>query len=172
MYDKVSGNGILNDFDLAHLAGEERPSGTERTGTIPFMAFDLLTNEAWDGNITRQYRHDCESFAWVLLWICCCYEDGNDIGHALLDGFLTGNFETCLEKKFTLFSGRIYRLDPTPSYDKRYLSVATELLYRSFLRRSKKEPQVEPTIDEVIEVYGDVLEKAGFSESELCMRQS
>jgi hypothetical protein len=39
----------------------------EHTGTIPFMAIDLLTKDAWSGHIERQYRHDCESFAWVLL---------------------------------------------------------------------------------------------------------
>jgi hypothetical protein len=45
-----------NDFDLAHVRGKTRPSGTERTGTMPFMALDLLTKEAWEGKVERLYR--------------------------------------------------------------------------------------------------------------------
>ena len=64
MYDRLSEDrGILNDFDLAHLDGKPRPSGTERTGTMPFMALGLLTEDAWDSKVRRLYRHDCESFA-------------------------------------------------------------------------------------------------------------
>ena len=43
MYDKLNDDrGILNDYDLAHLRGRPQPSGTERTGTMPFMALDVL----------------------------------------------------------------------------------------------------------------------------------
>ncbi|KAF8881760.1 hypothetical protein BD779DRAFT_995636 [Infundibulicybe gibba] len=77
MYDKVHDRGILNDFDLAQLRGRLPPSGTERTGTMPFMALDLLRGPAtWHGHVEREYRHDAESFAWVLFWICCGYQDG------------------------------------------------------------------------------------------------
>jgi hypothetical protein len=65
MYDETNKRGVLND--LAHWTTQRRPTGTERTGTRPFMALDLLTDEAWDGKVERLYRHDCESFVWVLL---------------------------------------------------------------------------------------------------------
>jgi len=52
MYDKLNEDrGVLNDYDLAHLNGRARPSGLERTGTMPFMAYELLTTEAWEGKI-------------------------------------------------------------------------------------------------------------------------
>ena len=54
---------------IAHLRGEPRPSGTECTGTVPFMALDLLAEDAWDGKVRRLYRHDCELLAWVLLFV-------------------------------------------------------------------------------------------------------
>jgi hypothetical protein len=76
MYDKTNTRGVLNDYDFAHWTTQCRPTGMERTGTRPFMALDLLTDAAWDGKIERLYRHDCESFAWVLLWVCCRYEGG------------------------------------------------------------------------------------------------
>lgn len=62
--------GILNDFDLAAIMkpGARFParSGWQRTGTIAFMAIDLLSHI--DGKLQRWYRHDLESFAWCLLW--------------------------------------------------------------------------------------------------------
>lgn len=63
--------GILNDFDLAGFMepGVRNPEkrGWERTGSIAFMAMDLLKHP--DGQQKRWYRHDLESFAWCLLWV-------------------------------------------------------------------------------------------------------
>jgi hypothetical protein len=73
--------GVLNDLDLAHVVPqtpEDRYSHgqCEKTGTLPFMSLDLLTSDAWLGNVERLYRHDLESFMWVFLWICGCYDNG------------------------------------------------------------------------------------------------
>ncbi|KAF8881282.1 hypothetical protein CPB84DRAFT_1791916, partial [Gymnopilus junonius] len=38
MYDEDNGCGILTDFDLSLLQWEPRIFGTDRMGTIPFMA--------------------------------------------------------------------------------------------------------------------------------------
>ncbi|KAH9990115.1 hypothetical protein BJV77DRAFT_919392, partial [Russula vinacea] len=103
MYDRHEGNcGILNDYDLAHLDGQPRPSGFECTGTMPFMALDLLTDDAMDGKVERLYRHDCESFAWVLLWICCRYEGGKETRNAPLSELNTHDYKQCFEKKSAL----------------------------------------------------------------------
>jgi len=99
MYDELNENrGILNNYDLAHIAGGDRPSGFGCTGTMPFMAIDLLTKKAWDGEIERRYRHDCESFAWVLLWICCHYDKGKEIPNAPLHEFIISYNQCFLEK--------------------------------------------------------------------------
>ncbi|KAK6978264.1 hypothetical protein R3P38DRAFT_3119258 [Favolaschia claudopus] len=62
---------ILSDYDLGALMaiGDESPPqmGFERTGTLPFLSTELLSNPS--GNIPRKYAHDLESFAFVLLWI-------------------------------------------------------------------------------------------------------
>jgi hypothetical protein len=61
--------GVLNDFDLVRCAKLQPISkNQDRTGTIPFMALDLLTNEYWSGLIEREYRHDQESFIWILAY--------------------------------------------------------------------------------------------------------
>ena len=59
--------GILNDFDLATWVGH-RTTNNDRTGTIPFMALDLLDG-GLDRRIPRLYRHDLESFCWVLAYV-------------------------------------------------------------------------------------------------------
>ena len=59
--------GIINDFDLATWV-DHSTTNNDRTGTIPFMAIDLLDGGLED-RIPRLYRHDMESFVWVLAYI-------------------------------------------------------------------------------------------------------
>jgi len=60
--------GIVNDWDMASIlndAGEVPTSAAKhRTGTIPFMARDLLVSNP----PPHLYRHDLESFFFVLVW--------------------------------------------------------------------------------------------------------
>ncbi|SJL06577.1 uncharacterized protein ARMOST_09919 [Armillaria ostoyae] len=76
MHNAVTKKAILNDFDLAAVMkpGDISPQkkGFERTGTIPFMALELLDKA--DGEVRWRYRHDLESFAWCLLW-CAMAEE-------------------------------------------------------------------------------------------------
>ena len=176
MYDKLNGDcGVLNDYDFAHLDGQPRPSGFERTGTIPFMALDLLIDEAMDGKVEWLYRHDCESFAWVLLWICCRYEDGKETRNAPLSELNTHDCKLCFEKKCGIL-GFYQNLEPTTSY-KRFLRAVLELLSLPVFQLGFKtrrdnfkrglyglEPQdpTEPTIKEVFEDCRNALETAGF----------
>ncbi|PPR06232.1 hypothetical protein CVT24_000623 [Panaeolus cyanescens] len=69
MCHPVTKKGVLSDFDLSRLEGSQGATGTENTGTPPFMALDLLTDEAAAGQVRRRYRHDVESFAWVLAYL-------------------------------------------------------------------------------------------------------
>ena len=71
MYYEENGElyGVLNDFDLAAEmdVGDRSPKrlSFERTGTLPFMALDLL--ELPDGRMSRWFRHDLESCMWCIL---------------------------------------------------------------------------------------------------------
>ena len=49
MVDPATGNGVLNDWDLSRFEDGPMRVGAERTGTIPFMALDLLTAEGLAG---------------------------------------------------------------------------------------------------------------------------
>lgn len=68
--------GVLNDYDRSSLANAQGRHGSERTGTIPFMALDLLTEKVQRGEVQYLYRHDLESFLWVLVWGAFRYKDG------------------------------------------------------------------------------------------------
>jgi hypothetical protein len=69
--------GIVNDWDMAsHLnATGEVPISTarHRTGTIPFMARDLLV----DNPPVHLYRHDLESFFYILIWAAVHFDIPN-----------------------------------------------------------------------------------------------
>lgn len=67
---------FLIDFDLAIKEKREGPSGARgKTGTRAFMAIGVLLGEK------HSFRHDLESFFWVLFWICVHYDgSGKDIG--------------------------------------------------------------------------------------------
>ncbi|KAH9889101.1 hypothetical protein C8Q73DRAFT_794079 [Cubamyces lactineus] len=71
---------LLNDWDLGidHIKDTNSThTGFEVTvGTVPFMAIDLLTQEALDGEVAVLYRHDLEALIWVLIWAVCCYDNG------------------------------------------------------------------------------------------------
>ncbi len=56
--------GMLIDLDLAKVLNSERSGARHQTGTMEFMAIQVLQRAA------HTYRHDLESFFYVLLWIC------------------------------------------------------------------------------------------------------
>ncbi|KOC17685.1 hypothetical protein AFLA70_482g000711 [Aspergillus flavus AF70] len=63
-----SWSAFLIDLDLSIENHRERPSGARgKTGTRAFMAIGLLLGEQ------HSFRHDLESFFWVLFWICIHY---------------------------------------------------------------------------------------------------
>ncbi|PBK89670.1 hypothetical protein ARMGADRAFT_865710, partial [Armillaria gallica] len=62
--------GVLNDFDLSSLIPLKEATCLHRTGTPPYMAYDLLGQS----DVGHLYRHDVEAFYYVLLMLCCRYE--------------------------------------------------------------------------------------------------
>jgi len=72
MYKEDNKYGVLNDFDLSTIMKPGdlnlNRQGLERTGTLPFMAMELLREKGFDGKIPRRYEHELGSFAWVRSW--------------------------------------------------------------------------------------------------------
>jgi hypothetical protein len=93
MYDRDNDNGgVLNDFDLATSDEQTSPSGSERTGTVPFMALDLIHARHPPGSIKHEYRHDHESFAWTLLWIFGTFKDGREVSKPVFEDWVTNTY--------------------------------------------------------------------------------
>ncbi|KAG2032565.1 hypothetical protein BDR03DRAFT_1094850 [Suillus americanus] len=93
--------GVLNDYDLSSLANVVGPRGDERTGTVPFMALDLLSPKAERGEVEYLYRHDLESFMWVFAWVFFRYRQGVLLPRGLrpFDEWATFDAIACGEKK-------------------------------------------------------------------------
>ncbi|PNP52074.1 hypothetical protein THARTR1_07283 [Trichoderma harzianum] len=56
--------GMLIDLDLAKVMDSDPSSAQHQTGTLQFMAIEVLRN------VDHTYRHDLESFFYVLIWMC------------------------------------------------------------------------------------------------------
>ncbi|TFY83676.1 hypothetical protein EWM64_g323 [Hericium alpestre] len=108
MTDPLDNNkGVLNDWDLAitRVNGKKKSPHSERTGTPPFMALDLLTKAYYDGNMTRLYRHDLEAFIWILPWVFLQYNKGTRESR-VLRGWESADYGTVRDKK----TGFLYSL--------------------------------------------------------------
>ncbi len=101
-------HGILNDFDMASMRKKDGTivSDTDRhhhlTGTRPFMALDLLENQSETERTVHLYRHDLESFFYILVWAATRYKfsTGAMITVPELDDW---NGEKSFQEKLALF---------------------------------------------------------------------
>lgn len=118
MWDTHTQKGILCDFDLATLRDSSRKRGQERTGTVPFMAIDLLVRDYFDGKIQRLYRHDLESFVWVLIW--ASMEDNSEWENQLWN---TSNYDICYSDKLAFLSQKHNLVVPTAKEGDRWSLV-------------------------------------------------
>ncbi|KAG8957335.1 hypothetical protein FRC03_010262 [Tulasnella sp. 419] len=82
------GRRLIKFFDFDHARKhDQKQSSRHFTGTLPFLAIDLLLHN----NAPYLVRFDYESMLWTSLWIAVCYENGKDQfganDHPLFDWF-------------------------------------------------------------------------------------
>ncbi|KAK2812984.1 hypothetical protein FQN50_001005 [Emmonsiellopsis sp. PD_5] len=91
--------GMLIDMDLAKELGSGRSGARCRTGTMEFMAIQVLFNT------DHTYRHDIESFFYVLIWQCAVHgwrftgRMENRPRDSLLTRWYTGTFRNIARAK-------------------------------------------------------------------------
>ncbi|KAF8604090.1 hypothetical protein BDV93DRAFT_120594 [Ceratobasidium sp. AG-I] len=95
--------GVVNDWDLSFVE-EHSPVLREHAATIPFLSIDLLRKEYWDGDINVLYRHDLESFVWVLVWVLHCYDRGSICIPPSLMQWQTADYGLCTTFKVKFLS--------------------------------------------------------------------
>jgi hypothetical protein len=69
-------NGMLIDLDLAKVRDSGSSGARHQIGTMQFMAVEVLRKT------DHTYRHDLESFFYVLLWMCARQSWGNGFARA------------------------------------------------------------------------------------------
>ncbi|KAF8991843.1 hypothetical protein BDQ17DRAFT_1332666 [Cyathus striatus] len=107
--------GVLNDFDLCkkmdnNLSG---PSSRQRTGTIPFLAIDLLSRPK--APPAHRYRHDVESFFYVFYYIITSYDKNALISNPPLEWWFTDVPLNVSKGKSQDFFLNLHH-DPTPTF--------------------------------------------------------
>ena len=123
---------ILSDHDLFSLSkpnGEDaQPSSKHRTGTLPFMSCEILSdlgslNRGDRPFIPHMLRYDFESLYWVSLWCTMAMETVEDANlkqaiRTELGGWETGSFkDIACGKKDVILTRKVFNeLPMTPLY--------------------------------------------------------
>ncbi|KAG6037944.1 hypothetical protein E4U41_004648 [Claviceps citrina] len=103
--------GMLIDLDLAMEVGAGPSGAKHRTGTMEFMAIEVLEGKS------HTYRHDLESFFYVLLWLCARRAwllpsipgQGPDVSATSL--WYTGTYQAIARnKRYDMTGGRLEQL--------------------------------------------------------------
>lgn len=90
---------ILIDLDIARKKNHCSSGAPRRTGTMLFMAIEALRGKP------HTYRHDLESFLYVLIWLCARrgwqlnHNVQNGLKSSLLRHWQTGDYETIANNK-------------------------------------------------------------------------
>ncbi|KAF5330660.1 hypothetical protein D9619_005364 [Psilocybe cf. subviscida] len=115
MYDPIEGCGVLSDFDWSNMAWLERVPGNNRTGTIPFMAIDLLSDAYWKGYRERCHHHELEAFIWILSVVFLAYENRIcDPENILTKDWFTSDYIACAEEKAYFLSQNLQAIWSLP----------------------------------------------------------
>jgi hypothetical protein len=95
--------GVLTDWDLATVKELGEHHGDRRTGTIPFMAIDILCEDFWKGKIPRMYRHELEGFIWVLPWVLFQFQDKQYTPHGIFKTWIDIKYSTVQSAKRSFY---------------------------------------------------------------------
>ena len=173
--DKKNRLGVLNDWDLSFIRdSNEQHVGGERTGTVPFTAIELLSNEYWKGRIARRYRHDLEELIWVLPWIFLQYMGSELVGRKLRS-WKTGDYDVCRRKKqvFLMDFSNSKGYLPTESWTTEW-ELARWLLGWILQEQSnrlktqlRREPVLEASNEDVYKAFWRVVKDVGTSDASL-----
>ncbi|TFY57703.1 hypothetical protein EVG20_g8436 [Dentipellis fragilis] len=130
---RTTHSGVTSDWDLAHVEGHSQDNRRHRTGTLPFMALELLCDEYWDGKIERSYHHDLEALIWMLPWAFLRFEYGQEIKGAPLGKWKTTDYNDCDAYKRAFLRTCAYpgRYSPTVSYKDEWMLACSLLFWLS-----------------------------------------
>ena len=138
---------------------------TDRTGTIPFMALNML-NSGLEDRIPRLYRHDAESLIWVLAYVTVINIEYK--GHTakisrseMIDPWFAGDRGRHILSKYA-FPGVYGRLLPVTEPHKRYTKTIRSLIdywvqLDSASYESESAGSTKPETDDPTGAMGDLV---------------
>ncbi|KAH9855852.1 hypothetical protein C2E23DRAFT_554052 [Lenzites betulinus] len=158
--------GVVNDWDFACDTQDlQTHTGLELTGTMPFMAIELLTNAAFRGEVRHMYRHDLESVFWILIWVVSCIEDGKQIDPLpeMYQEWTSGHMRTCCHSKRSFLSvGWTYGGGPRPTWSTEGELARALICYftqsqvaRDMQRLFRRTPAPVEEMEQLEEVWGE-----------------
>lgn len=139
--EKDSSRGILNDsgWDLDFPSSCTPPYITEpeRTGSVPLMPLDVLTDIYWKGLTVRRYCHCLEGLVWVLVWVFGHYEDGRQEFRDL-HNWMTDDYAACRTQKIA-FLEKYSRFSASDSFapEEPLMTALLEWVFDRWFHRSK-----------------------------------
>ncbi|KAI4219804.1 MAG: hypothetical protein L6R40_008711 [Gallowayella cf. fulva] len=159
--------GMLIDLDLAKVLGSGRSGARHQTGTMEFMAIEVLLG------IDHTYRHDLESFFYVLIWLCarrgwnfCGHTSGRST-ESVLTKWYSGSFKDIAEAKrgYMHVDGFEDILDEFPTaFDsvkplcRKIRGILFPLLEDGALFKGTRPDPPEKLYDPIIEAFEDAIE--------------
>ena|SRR5258708_6678908 len=125
--------GVLIDLDLAILVNGDVPLQHRPTiaGTLPFLSVDYLSDQPPRRHL---YRHDLESFLFVLGWILVRFnEEGVEVNPDELDAWYTRTRTQMRDGKFGFFTRSfVIPASRFPSLQKSWLRGLGQLFHLGY----------------------------------------
>ncbi|SZF00711.1 unnamed protein product [Blumeria hordei] len=121
--------GYVIDLDLAVLLtdGKSQEKRQAMTGTMEFMALEVLNGscKTTGAVVEHSYRHDLESFFYVLLWQClsCGWKDGENPNKEYLSKWYTGTAKEIFDFKETEIESSHFVKQLLPRFSDKYESI-------------------------------------------------
>lgn len=137
--------GVLIDLDLAAIVkdkdGQDISVKPTLTGTLPFLAIDLLRDTPPPKSY---YRHDLESFFYVLLWLTSHYDRGEEIPTDQFAKWYNQDWEDIAQMKLGFISSRRtgYTTSHYRSLEKTWLPSLCLLFIRGFNALRKRDSDI------------------------------
>ncbi|SZF03900.1 unnamed protein product [Blumeria hordei] len=121
--------GYVIDLDPAVLLtdGKSQEKRQAMTGTMEFMALEVLKGscETTGAVVEHSYRHDLESFFYVLLWQClsCGWKDGKNPNKEYLSKGYTGTAKEIFDFKNTEIESSHFVNQLLPRFSEKFKSI-------------------------------------------------
>ncbi|CAD6501117.1 BgTH12-01371 [Blumeria graminis f. sp. triticale] len=121
--------GYVIDLDLAVLLtdGKSQEKRQAMTGTMEFMALEILNGscESTGVVVEHSYRHDLESFFYILLWQClsCGWEDGKNPNKEYLSKWYKGTAYEIFDFKKTEMESSHFVQQLLPKFSLKFQSI-------------------------------------------------